>query len=432
MKVAGAYWRGNSDNEMLQRIYGTAWKNKDELKAYLHMLEEAEKRDHRKLGKQLDLFHLQDEAPGMVFWHPKGWAIWQVVEQYMRAELDKDGYSEIKTPQVVDRSLWEKSGHWEMYSELMFKTHSESRDYAVKPMNCPCHIQVFNQGLKSYRDLPIRLAEFGSCHRNEPSGSLHGIMRVRNFVQDDAHIFCTEEQMEDESIKFIDLVFKVYKKFGFENVEIKLSTRPEKRVGDDGLWDLAESALASALACKGLSFELQPGEGAFYGPKVEFTLKDSLGRGWQCGTLQLDFNLPMRLNASYVAEDGNKKVPVMLHRAALGSLERFIGVLIEHHAGLFPYWLAPVQVVVLNISEKQSDYAQQVYQQLKDSGVRAEIDLSNEKIGYKIRQQSMQKIPYIIVIGDNEMANNQITVRKQDGADLGAMSIAEFLILTNE
>lgn len=432
MKVAGAYWRGNSDNEMLQRIYGTAWKNKDELKAYLHMLEEAEKRDHRKLGKQLDLFHLQDEAPGMVFWHPKGWAIWQVVEQYMRAELDKDGYSEIKTPQVVDRSLWEKSGHWEMYSELMFTTHSESRDYAVKPMNCPCHIQVFNQGLKSYRDLPIRLAEFGSCHRNEPSGSLHGIMRVRNFVQDDAHIFCTEEQMEDESIKFIDLVFKVYKKFGFENVEIKLSTRPEKRVGDDGLWDLAESALASALACKGLSFELQPGEGAFYGPKVEFTLKDSLGRGWQCGTLQLDFNLPMRLNASYVAEDGNKKVPVMLHRAALGSLERFIGVLIEHHAGLFPYWLAPVQVVVLNISEKQSDYAQQVYQQLKDSGVRAEIDLSNEKIGYKIRQQSMQKIPYIIVIGDNEMANNQITVRKQDGADLGAMSIAEFLILTNE
>ena len=432
MKVAGAYWRGNSDNEMLQRIYGTAWKNKDELKAYLHMLEEAEKRDHRKLGKQLDLFHLQDEAPGMVFWHPKGWAIWQVVEQYMRAELDKDGYSEIKTPQVVDRSLWEKSGHWEMYSELMFTTHSESRDYAVKPMNCPCHIQVFNQGLKSYRDLPIRLAEFGSCHRNEPSGSLHGIMRVRNFVQDDAHIFCTEEQMEDESIKFIDLVFKVYKKFGFENVEIKLSTRPEKRVGDDGLWDLAESALASALACKGLSFELQPGEGAFYGPKVEFTLKDSLGRGWQCGTLQLDFNLPMRLNASYVAEDGNKKVPVMLHRAALGSLERFIGVLIEHHAGLFPYWLAPVQVVVLNISEKQSDYAQQVYQQLKDSGVRAEIDLSNEKIDYKIRQQSMQKIPYIIVIGDNEMANNQITVRKQDGADLGAMSIAEFLILTNE
>lgn len=431
MKVAGAYWRGNSDNEMLQRIYGTAWRNKDELKEYLHLLEEAEKRDHRKIGKQLDLFHLQDEAPGMVFWHPKGWAIWQVIEQYMRRELDIDGYQEIKTPQVVDRSLWEKSGHWDMYGELMFTTHSESRDYAVKPMNCPCHIQVFNQGLKSYRDLPIRFAEFGSCHRNEPSGSLHGIMRVRNFVQDDAHIFCTEEQLETESVKFIDLVFRVYNKFGFNNVEIKLSTRPEKRVGDDKLWDAAESALATALEHKGLAFEYQPGEGAFYGPKIEFTLRDSLGRGWQCGTLQLDFNLPERLGASYIAEDGSKKTPVMLHRAALGSLERFIGVLIEHHAGLFPFWLAPVQAVVVNISEKQAEYANSVYEQLKLAGVRAEIDLSNEKVGYKIRQHSMQKVPYLLVIGDNEVANNQVTVRRQDGSDLGAMSLEEFLGLDN-
>lgn len=431
MKVAGAYWRGNSDNEMLQRIYGTAWRNKDELKEYLHLLEEAEKRDHRKIGKQLDLFHLQDEAPGMVFWHPKGWAIWQVIEQYMRRELDIDGYQEIKTPQVVDRSLWEKSGHWDMYGELMFTTHSESRDYAVKPMNCPCHIQVFNQGLKSYRDLPIRFAEFGSCHRNEPSGSLHGIMRVRNFVQDDAHIFCTEEQLETESVKFIDLVFRVYNKFGFNNVEIKLSTRPEKRVGDDKLWDAAESALATALEHKGLAFEYQPGEGAFYGPKIEFTLRDSLGRGWQCGTLQLDFNLPERLGASYIAEDGSKKTPVMLHRAALGSLERFIGVLIEHHAGLFPFWLAPVQAVVVNISEKQAEYANSVYEQLKLAGVRAEIDLSNEKVGYKIRQHSMQKVPYLLVIGDNEVANNQVTVRRQDGSDLGAMSLEEFLGLNN-
>lgn len=431
MKVAGAYWRGNSDNEMLQRIYGTAWRNKDELKEYLHLLEEAEKRDHRKIGKQLDLFHLQDEAPGMVFWHPKGWAIWQVIEQYMRRELDIDGYQEIKTPQVVDRSLWEKSGHWDMYGELMFTTHSESRDYAVKPMNCPCHIQVFNQGLKSYRDLPIRFAEFGSCHRNEPSGSLHGIMRVRNFVQDDAHIFCTEEQLETESVKFIDLVFRVYNKFGFNNVEIKLSTRPEKRVGDDKLWDAAESALATALEHKGLAFEYQPGEGAFYGPKIEFTLRDSLGRGWQCGTLQLDFNLPERLGASYIAEDGSKKTPVMLHRAALGSLERFIGVLIEHHAGLFPFWLAPVQAVVVNISEKQAEYANSVYEQLKLAGVRAEIDLSNEKVGYKIRQHSMQKVPYLLVIGDNEVVNNQVTVRRQDGSDLGAMSLEEFLGLNN-
>lgn len=431
MKVAGAYWRGNSDNEMLQRIYGTAWRNKDELKDYLFMLEEAEKRDHRKIGKQLDLFHLQDEAPGMVFWHPKGWAIWQVIEQYMRKELDADGYQEIKTPQIVDRSLWEKSGHWDMYGELMFSTHSENRDYAVKPMNCPCHIQVFNQGLKSYRDLPIRLAEFGSCHRNEPSGSLHGIMRVRNFVQDDAHIFCTEEQMESESVKFIDLVYRVYQRFGFDKVEVKLSTRPEKRVGDDNLWDAAEQALAAALNNKGLAFTLQPGEGAFYGPKIEFALKDCLGREWQCGTLQLDFNLPTRLGASYVAEDGSKKTPVMLHRAALGSLERFIGVLIEHYAGNLPFWLAPVQVVILNISEKQADYAASVLSALKAQGVRAEIDLSNEKVGYKIRQHSMQKIPYLLVVGDSEVENQQVTVRKQDGSDLGAMSLADFLARCN-
>ena len=429
MKVAGAYWRGNSDNEMLQRIYGTAWRNKDELKEYLHMLEEAEKRDHRKIGKQLDLFHLQEEAPGMVFWHPKGWAIWQTIEQYLRKELDKDGYKEIKTPQVVDKILWEKSGHMQNYGENMFLTSSENRDYAVKPMNCPCHVLVFNQGLKSYRDLPLRLAEFGSCHRNEPSGALHGIMRVRGFVQDDAHIFCTDEQIGSEAAKFIDLTYRVYQKFGFDKVDLKLSTRPEKRVGADELWDSAEAALAKALDDKGLPYTLQPGEGAFYGPKIEFALKDCLGREWQCGTLQLDFNLPERLGASYVAEDGSKKIPVMLHRAALGSLERFIGVLIEHYAGTLPFWLAPVQAVVLNISEKQNDYANKVYDNLRNAGVRAEIDLSNEKIGYKIRQQSMQKVPYLLVIGDNEMQNNQVTVRKQDGTDLGAMTLDEFLLL---
>ena len=429
MKVAGAYWRGDSNNEMLQRIYGTAWRNKDELKEYLHMLEEAEKRDHRKIGKQLDLFHLQEEAPGMVFWHPKGWAIWQVIEQYMRNELNKDGYKEIKTPQVVDKILWEKSGHMQNYGENMFLTSSENRDYAVKPMNCPCHVLVFNQGLKSYRDLPLRLAEFGSCHRNEPSGALHGIMRVRGFVQDDAHIFCTDEQIGSEAAKFIDLTYRVYQKFGFDNVNLKLSTRPEKRVGADELWDSAEAALAKALDDKGLPYTLQPGEGAFYGPKIEFALKDCLGREWQCGTLQLDFNLPERLGASYVAEDGSKKIPVMLHRAALGSLERFIGVLIEHYAGNMPFWLAPVQVVVLNISEKQNDYANQVHATLQNAAIRAEIDLSNEKIGYKIRQQSMQKVPYLLVVGDNEMANGLVTVRKQDGTDLGAMTVDQFLLL---
>lgn len=421
-KVAGAYWRGDSNNEMLQRIYGTAWRNKDELQNYLNMLEEAEKRDHRKIGKQLSLFHLQEEAPGMVFWHPKGWVMWQIIEQYMRQEIEKDGYKEIRTPLVVDRSLWEKSGHWQNYSELMFTTHSEKREYAIKPMNCPCHILVFNQGLKSYRDLPLRLAEFGSCHRNEPSGGLHGIMRVRGFVQDDAHIFCTEEQMEDEAIKFIDLTYKIYKKFGFEDVILKLSTRPAKRVGEDHLWDLAEEALAKALKNKGLEYILQPGEGAFYGPKIEFTLKDCLGREWQCGTLQLDFNLPERLQAVYFDKDNSKKTPVMLHRAALGSFERFIGILIEHYEGKFPLWLAPVQLVILNISEKQIDYTKQVYENLKNNGFRCEIDLRNDKVGYKIREATLQKIPYLLIVGDKEVDTNTITVRKRDGSDLGQMS----------
>lgn len=429
MKLAGAYWRGDSNNEMLQRIYGTAWRNKDELKEYLHLLEEAEKRDHRKIGKQLGLFHLQDEAPGMVFWHPKGWVIWQVIEQYLRRELDKDGYKEIKTPQIVDKILWEKSGHMQNYAENMFLTASENRDYAVKPMSCPCHVLVFNQGLKSYRDLPLRLTEFGSCHRNEPSGALHGIMRVRGFVQDDGHIFCTEAQVGEESAKFIDLVYRVYQKFGFDHISLKLSTRPEKRVGEEKLWDSAETALAKALESMGLAYILQPGEGAFYGPKIEFTLKDCLGREWQCGTLQLDFNLPGRLGASYIAEDGSKQVPVMLHRAILGSLERFIGVLIEHHAGNLPFWLAPIQAIVLNISEKQTEYCKEIYQKLKEAGLRTEIDLSNEKISYKIRQQSMQRIPYLLVIGDAEVESKQVTVRKQDGTNLGTMNIADFLTL---
>lgn len=427
MKVAGAYWRGESNNEMLQRIYGTAWRNKDELKEYLFMLEEAEKRDHRKIGKQLDLFHLQDEAPGMVFWHPKGWAIWQVIEQYLRKELNADGYKEIKTPLVVDRILWEKSGHIQNYAENMFLTASENRDYAVKPMNCPCHVLVFNQGLKSYRDLPLRLAEFGSCHRNEPSGALHGIMRVRGFVQDDAHIFCTDEQVAIEAAKFIDLTYRVYQKFGFDKIDLKLSTRPEKRVGADESWDIAEAALAKVLDDRGLKYTMQSGEGAFYGPKIEFTLKDCLGREWQCGTLQYDFNLPERLGATYVAEDGTKKTPVMLHRAALGSLERFIGILIEHHAGTLPFWLSPIQAVVLNISEKQADYAETVHSKLKQAGIRADIDLSNEKIGYKIREQSMQRIPYLIVVGDNEMSSGQITLRQQDGTDLGSMPVTDFI-----
>ena len=423
MKLAGAYWRGDSKNEMLQRVYGTAWIKKDELDAYLHMIEEAEKRDHRKLGRQLDLFHIQDEAPGMVFWHAKGWTLWQQVEQYLRRTIGEHGYQEVKTPQIVDRSLWEKSGHWGMYSDLMFTTQSEKRDYAVKPMNCPCHIQIFNQGLKSYRDLPLRMAEFGSCHRNEPSGSLHGIMRVRNFVQDDAHIFCAESQVQAESAEFIRLLQQVYQDFGFIDVQVKLSTRPEKRVGSVEQWDAAEAALAAALDAQRLAYELQPGEGAFYGPTIEFSLKDCLGRVWQCGTLQLDFNLPVRLGAEYVDEDNTKKIPVMLHRAILGSLERFIGILIEHHAGAMPLWLAPVQAVVMNISEGQAEYAEEAVARLKKAGFRVEADLRNEKINYKIREHSVQKLPYQIVIGDKEKAAGLVAVRVRGGQDLGQMSL---------
>ncbi|AVR88152.1 threonine--tRNA ligase [Thauera aromatica] len=422
-KLAGAYWRGDSKNEMLQRVYGTAWAKKDELDAYLHMIEEAEKRDHRRLGRQLDLFHLQDEAPGMVFWHAKGWTLWQQVEQYLRSTIGEHGYQEVKTPQIVDRSLWEKSGHWGMYSDLMFTTKSEKHDYAVKPMNCPCHIQIFNQGLKSYRDLPLRMAEFGSCHRNEPSGSLHGIMRVRNFVQDDAHIFCAEDQVQGESAEFIRLLQQVYADFGFTDVLVKLSTRPDKRVGTDEQWDAAEAALAAALDAQGLDYDLQPGEGAFYGPKIEFSLKDSLGRVWQCGTLQLDFNLPVRLGAEYVAEDNTKKVPVMLHRAILGSLERFIGILIENHAGAMPMWLAPVQAVVMNISEGQAEYASEAAARLRKAGFRVEADLRNEKINYKIREHSVQKLPYQIVIGEKEKAAGLVAVRARGGQDLGQMSL---------
>jgi len=427
MKVAGAYWRGDSRNEMLQRIYGTAWAKKDELDAYLHMLEEAEKRDHRKLGRQLDLFHLQDEAPGMVFWHPKGWVIWQEVEQYMRRLLSANGYLEVRTPQVMDRVLWEKSGHWENYAEHMFTTKAEERDYAVKPMNCPGHVQIFNQGIKSYRDLPLRLAEFGSCHRNEPSGALHGIMRVRGFVQDDAHIFCTEEQILSESAAFIDLLRKVYADFGFNDILVKLSTRPEKRIGSDETWDRAEAALAQALDAKGLKYDLQPGEGAFYGPKIEFSLKDCLNRVWQCGTLQLDFSLPGRLGAEYVAEDNTRRQPVMLHRAILGSMERFIGILIEHHAGAFPLWLAPVHVIVMNISEHQADYAETVAEKLRQAGLRAVSDLRNEKISYKIREHSLQKLPYQVVVGDKEKVAGLVAVRARGGQDLGQMSLETFV-----
>ena len=427
MKVAGAYWRGDSRNEMLQRIYGTAWAKQDELDAYLHMLEEAEKRDHRKLGRQLDLFHLQDEAPGMVFWHPKGWVIWQEVEQYMRRLLSANGYLEVRTPQVMDRVLWEKSGHWENYAEHMFTTKAEERDYAVKPMNCPGHVQIFNQGIKSYRDLPLRLAEFGSCHRNEPSGALHGIMRVRGFVQDDAHIFCMEEQILSESASFIDLLRKVYADFGFNDILVKLSTRPEKRLGSDETWDRAEVALAQALDAKGLKYDLQPGEGAFYGPKIEFSLKDCLNRVWQCGTLQLDFSLPGRLGAEYVAEDNTRRQPVMLHRAILGSMERFIGILIEHHAGAFPLWLAPLHAVVMNISEHQADYAGAVAEKLRIAGLRAVADLRNEKISYKIREHSLHKLPYQLVVGDKEKAAGLVAVRARGGQDLGQMSLETFV-----
>lgn len=431
MKVAGAYWRGNSDNEMLQRIYGTAWRNKDELKDYLFMLEEAEKRDHRKIGKQLDLFHLQDEAPGMVFWHPKGWALWQVIEQYMRTMFIKYGYREVKTPQIVDRSLWEKSGHWDKFKADMFSLEADERQYAIKPMNCPCHIQIFKQGITSYKNLPVRLAEFGSCHRNEASGALHGIMRTRNFVQDDAHIFCAENQIQSEVMYFIDMLFEVYGKFGLTDIAVKLSTRPEQRIGADEVWDKAEKSLADALDAKGLNWSILPGEGAFYGPKIEFEVKDCLGRSWTTGSVQLDFSMPTRLGAEYIADDGSKQIPVMLHRAICGSLERFMGILIEHYAGNLPFWLAPVQVVILNISEKQADYAASVLSSLKAQGVRAEIDLSNEKVGYKIRQHSMQKIPYLLVVGDSEVENQQVTVRKQDGSDLGAMSLTDFLAICN-
>ncbi|MBX9810703.1 MAG: threonine--tRNA ligase [Burkholderiales bacterium] len=427
MKVAGAYWRGDSKNEMLQRIYGTAWSKKEDQAAYLHRLEEAEKRDHRRLGRSLDLFHQQDEAPGMVFWHPRGWVIWQVIEQYLRQVVCDAGYLEIRTPQIMDRSLWERSGHWENFRENMFTTESESRDYAVKPMNCPGHIQVFNQGIKSYRDLPLRLAEFGSCHRNEPSGALHGLMRVRNFVQDDAHIFCTEDQVQGEVSQFIRLLQQVYADFGFDDVLVKLSLRPAKRVGSDEQWDRAEAALEAALKNMGLPFEVQPGEGAFYGPKIEFSLKDSLGRVWQCGTMQLDFSMPGRLGAEYVAEDNTRRVPVMLHRAILGSLERFIGILIEHYAGAMPVWLAPVQAVVMNISEHQADYAGQVTKMLKEAGLRAEADLRNEKISYKIREHSLQKLPYQVVVGDKEVAAQMVAVRTRKGEDLGQMTLRDFV-----
>ncbi len=423
MKLAGAYWRGDSKNEMLQRVYGTAWTKKEDLEAYLHRLEEAEKRDHRRLSKQLDLLHMQEEAPGMVFWHPKGWIVWQQIEQYMRQKFVEYGYQEVRTPAVMDRSMWEKSGHWENYRDNMFTTSSENRDYAVKPMNCPGHVQIFNSGLHSYRDLPLRLAEFGSCHRNEPSGALHGIMRVRGFTQDDAHIFCTEDQIEQEVADFIVMLQKCYADFGFTDVLVKLSTRPDKRVGSDESWDKAEAALAAALARNKLAYDLQPGEGAFYGPKVEFTLKDSIGRLWQCGTIQLDFNLPVRLGAEFVDEDNTRKPPVMLHRAILGSMERFIGILIEHHAGNFPLWLAPVHVMVMNISERQTEYAEKVTLALRQAGIRAISDLSNNKITYKIREHSLQKLPYQVVVGDKEVETEVVSVRARGNQDLGQMSL---------
>ena len=431
MKVAGAYWRGDSNNEMLQRIYGTAWTNKDDLKDYLHRLEEAERRDHRKIGKQLDLFHTQDEAPGMVFWHPKGWLLWQQIEQYMRNLLNQNGYMEIRTPQVLDKDLWIRSGHWENFRENMFTTHADERDFAIKPMNCPGHVQIFNQGLRSYRELPIRFAEFGSCHRNEASGALHGIMRVRSFTQDDAHIFCTEDQIQDEVVKFIDLLKVVYADFGFRELMVKLSTRPQKRVGSEAQWDKAEGALKAALSEAKLEWELQPGEGAFYGPKIEFSLKDCIGRVWQCGTLQLDFSMPDRLGAEYVAEDNSRKIPVMLHRAILGSLERFIGILLENYAGALPLWLSPEQVVILNISRTQADYAQQVAARLKQHGIRVALDLRNEKITYKIREHSLQKLPYQIVVGDEEVRTNTVAVRNRAGDNLGQMTLEALLTRLN-
>lgn len=428
-KLAGAYWRGDSNNEMLQRIYGTAWTNEKALKEYLHRIEEAEKRDHRKLAKQLGLFHFQEEAPGMVFWHDHGWRIYQEVENYIRALLREHGYQEIRTPQVMDRSLWEKSGHWEKFHDNMFVTESEKREYAVKPMNCPGHIQVFNQGLKSYRDLPLRLAEFGSCHRNEQSGALHGLMRLRGFVQDDAHIFCTEDQIQAEVSAFIDLLHRAYADFGFKDIQYRLSTRPADRVGADEVWDKAEHALEQALNAKHLPWELQPGEGAFYGPKIEFSLRDSIGRVWQCGTIQVDFSMPGRLGAYYIAEDGAKRVPVMLHRAILGSLERFIGILIEEHGGAFPLWLAPVQAVVMNITDKQADYARHCEEILAKHRLRVKSDLRNEKISFKIREHTLQKVPYLLVVGDREVENHTVAVRTRGGEDLGALPLQAFMDL---
>ena len=427
MKVAGAYWRGDSNNEMLQRIYGTAWATKDELKEYLYRLEEAEKRDHRKLGKQLDLFHIQDNAPGMVFWHAKGWSLWLVVEGYIRQMFKDYGYKEIRTPTVLDKTLWEKSGHWENYQDHMFTTASENRVYAVKPMNCPGHVEVFKKTLHSYRDLPLRLAELGSCHRNEPSGALHGLMRVRGFTQDDAHIFCTEAQVKDEVKSFNDMLYKAYQDFGFKDVEVVLSTRPEKRIGSDEIWDKSEEALGSALKEVGQEYNIQPGEGAFYGPKIEYILKDSLGRIWQCGTIQLDFNLPKRLGAEYIDEDNSKKHPVMLHRVIVGSMERFIGILIEHYAGLMPLWLAPIQVILLNIADAHKPYTEKLKSRFEENGVRCESDLRNEKITYKIREHSIQRIPYLVVIGDREVQEQQVTVRAHNGDDLGSMSFDSFL-----
>jgi threonyl-tRNA synthetase len=424
-KIAGAYWRGDAKNEMLQRIYGTAWAEKKDLKDYLQRLEEAERRDHRKIGKALDLYHMQEEAPGMVFWHPKGWTLWQIVEQYMRGIFRTHGYEEIRTPLVVSRTLWEKSGHWDKFQADMFTTMSEQRDYAIKPMNCPCHVQVYNQGLRSYRELPLRLAEFGACHRNELSGVLHGLMRVRGFTQDDAHIFCTEDQIQAEVSVFIDLLHKVYADFGFEKVLVKLSTRPANRVGSDAVWDKAEAALEEALNSKGLEWQLQPGEGAFYGPKIEFSLSDCLDRVWQCGTIQVDFSMPERLGAVYVGEDGSKHTPVMLHRAILGSMERFIGILVEHFAGYFPLWLAPVQVAVLNITDSQAEYAREVVQSLEQQGLRAVADLRNEKIGFKIREHSMQRVPYLIILGEKELESRTVSLRTQKGEDLGLFSLPD-------
>ena len=433
MNVAGAYWRGDSENKMLQRIYGTAWADKKQLKAYLQRLAEAEKRDHRKIGKALDLFHWQTEAPGMVFWHNDGWTIYTELEKFVRQKLHEYDYDEVKGPLMMDRQLWERSGHWDKYAENMFTTESEKREYAIKPMNCPGHVQIFNQGLKSYRDLPLRMAEFGCCHRNEPSGALHGLMRVRGFTQDDAHIFCTEDQVQAEVTKCIEMVYDVYKTFGFEDILVKLSTRPEKRIGADEIWDKAEEGLANALNSLDIPFEYLPGEGAFYGPKIEFTLLDCLGRNWQCGTVQLDFALPGRLDASYIGEDGERHVPVMIHRAILGSLERFIGILIEEYSGKFPTWLSPIQATVMNITDKQGEYCENVVKKLKESGFRAKVDLRNEKIGFKIREHTLKRVPYLLVVGDKEMENGEIAVRTRGGEDLGKMSVDDFIAkLTQE